>query len=180
MYKVHSLSSPEFQRFFHSYESSAFRLETLQNYAVAYEDKPFQDFLAGKERYTDSEHVEWVNLIRSSIAAGKTMSRVHVIEEPLTDYLRFEILWPYRDNVDAGDDIRLVVVRRGEWPEGLPRKDFWLFDETYAADMIYDEKYGFVEAVITDDLETVTQRVKWRDDAIRLSIGYEEYLRRGL
>lgn len=177
MYKVHSLSSSEFQGLFSSYKSSAFRLETLQTYAVSYENKPFQDFLAGKKRYTDSEHVEWVNLIQSSIASGKTMSRVHVIEEPLTDYLRFEILWPYRDNVDAGDDIRLVVVKQGEWPANLPKEDFWLFDESLVADMKYDENYGFVEAVVTDDPEIVAQRIQWRDEAIRLSIGYEEYLK---
>jgi hypothetical protein len=178
MHKIHSLSSVEFQRLFSSYKSSAFRLETLQTYAVSYEDKPFQDFLAGKKRYTDSEHIGWVNLIRANIMAGKTMSRVHLIQEPLTDYLKFEILWPYRDNVDAGDDIRLVVLKQGEWPTNLPKKDFWLFDESLVADMKYDEKYGFVEAVITDDPKIVDQRIQWRNESIRLSISYEDYLKR--
>lgn len=178
MRKVHSLSSPDFQGLFSSYKSSAFRLETLQTYAVSYEDKPFQDFLAGKERYTDDQHKQWVEQIRANIAAGKTMSRVHVIEEPLTDYLRFEILWPYRDNVDAGDQIGLVVVQRGDWPAAIPKQDFWLFDENLVAEMIYDERYGFVEAVITDNHLLVEECIRWRDEAIRLSISYEEYIAR--
>lgn len=178
MQNIYSLSSPEFQRLFTSYKSSAFRLETLQVYAVSYEDKPFQDFMSGKERYADAESVEWGNLIRSGIAAGKTMSRVHVIEEPLTDYLRFEILWPYHNNFEAGDDIRLIVMSQGEWPSNLPKEDFWLFDESLVADMKYDEQYGFVEAVITDNPAIVAQRIQWRDEAIRLSITYDMYLKK--
>lgn len=177
MKKVHSLTDPEFIKLFTTFESSVFRLETLQTYAVGYEDKPFRDFMAGKPKYTDEAHQEWVNLILKNVAAGKSMSRVHVIEEPLTDYLKFEMLWPYRDNVDAGDDIGLVVVSQGDWPNTLPRQDFWLFDDRLAADMRYDEKHGFVEAEVSDDQEFVEKRVQWRDEAKRLSIVYEDYLK---
>ena len=32
-------------------------------------------------------------MVRAGVAAGKVLQRVHVVSEPLTDYLRFEIGW---------------------------------------------------------------------------------------
>ena len=43
------------------------------------------------------------------------MQRVHVVSEPLTDYLRFEITG-YRLNVEAGEDVRILPRRQqGAW-----------------------------------------------------------------
>jgi hypothetical protein len=162
---------------FTTYTKSAFRLETLQNYAVAYEDKPYQDFLAGKKRYTDAPQAKWARLIADNKAAGKTMSRVHIIQEPLTDYIKFEILWPYRDNVMAGDDIRLVVTQQNKWPENLPQKDFWLFDDRLVADMEYDDRQRFVAAILNDDSKVIAQRIAWRYEAMRQSIAYDDYMK---
>jgi hypothetical protein len=39
--------------------------------------------------------------------AGKVMQRVHLITEPPTDYLRFELAF-YRGSVLAGEDIRIL------------------------------------------------------------------------
>ena len=44
------------------------------------------------------------------------MQRVHVVTEPLSDYIRFE-LTGYAPNVEAGEDVRVISVREGEpWP----------------------------------------------------------------
>ena len=36
------------------------------------------------------------------------MQRVHVVAEPLTEYLRFDIDWSYPLNAATGEDIRLT------------------------------------------------------------------------
>ncbi len=60
---------------------------------------------------------EWITLVRDRTAAGCTMQRVHVVKEPITDYLRFELTWGYQPNVDAGEDIGIVPVPPGNpWP----------------------------------------------------------------
>ena len=42
-------------------------------------------------------------------------SAVHVIEEPLSDYIRYE-LHAYEPNVEAGEDVRVIPIHRGTWP----------------------------------------------------------------
>ena len=66
------------------------------------------------------------------------MQRVHVVVEPLTAYLRYELAWSYTP--EAGEDIRIIPVQTGQWPAGLPGLggDFWLFDSARLLRMHYD------------------------------------------
>lgn len=59
-------------------------------------------------------------------AAGKQWGRVHVVEHPLSEYLRYELI-SYVESQAVGEVIRLAD--RGVHPElvGLG-PDFWLFD----------------------------------------------------
>jgi len=55
-------------------------------------------------------------MIGDAVRAGKVFQRVHVVREPLTDYLRYEFGWSYPPYVEAGEDIRILVAQAGSWP----------------------------------------------------------------
>ncbi|MGX7826983.1 DUF6879 family protein [Actinokineospora sp. 24-640] len=100
------------------------------------------------------------------------------MEEPLSDYLRFECAWTYAETVRAGEDVRVIPVGAGHWPEGLPRLDYWLFDSTSLVHMLYDDGDGFVGAELVEDAGEVDQACRWRDVAVDLSIPFAEYAQR--
>lgn len=54
----------EFAQLFREFEHAAFRLETLQQYAVDYEVEPIRQFLAGAPMPDDPSKNEWCELIR--------------------------------------------------------------------------------------------------------------------
>jgi hypothetical protein len=71
-------------------------------------------------------------LVRRVRESGRTMERVHIVSEPVTDYIRFSLLHGYPASVEAGEDVRILgVVAAHE--AGLGRDDFWLFDNDLAA-----------------------------------------------
>ena len=39
---------------------------------------------------------------------ARTMQRVHIVGEPVSDYARFELLRVYPANVEAGEDVRVL------------------------------------------------------------------------
>lgn len=172
-----SLSDAEFGALFVNFHISAFRLETLQRYAVAYEEAPFFDFQAGRERYTSREQAEWASLIRRNISAGKSMSRVHIVMEPLSEYIRFELLWPYLDSVEAGEDVRILPIGN-EWPADLPKQDFWLFDSKQAAVMHYDDSGRFTRAEMTNDPIQITDFIEQKDRVLGTSMTYNDYIKK--
>lgn len=175
MTRIYTLGD-EFTRLFETFEHTAFRLETLQKYTVEYEEEPIRRFLAGEPRPHDPSKDEWCDLIRQARADGKRMERVHVVVEPLTDYMRYELGWSYGNNVEAGEDIRIAPVPTGTWIEPIPRnRDFWLFDSHDLWTMTYDDEGRFLYAEHVEDPANIVRHNHLRDVAMHAAIGFREY-----
>ncbi|MGL5824634.1 MAG: DUF6879 family protein [Nocardioides sp.] len=167
------LDDPAWLGLFEGVEESWFRLETLQHYDVDYEREEYERFVA-TGRF-DREPGPWQRMLVRHAEAGRSLCRVHVVEEPLTDYLRYEIE-AYRQHSAAGEEIRLVPVSSSGWPADLPRADFWLFDDREVWDMHYDEAGRFVKATRSDSASHLADCRRWRDAAIAQSVGLSDYL----
>jgi hypothetical protein len=126
------IDSPAFQDAFETAARSIFRLERLQHYAG---DPNFGRFLAGEPwEDTDSKR-HWLDLVRRRTCEGVVMQRVHLVEEPWSDYVCFEIMWSYPPNITAGEEVRLAS---GSMPSSAEVGDFWLFDDRLVWAMAYD------------------------------------------
>jgi hypothetical protein len=169
---IDDLADPAFGRLFSDVRRSWFRLETLQRYDVPYEREELERFLRGEPVATAPG--PWQAMIREHVAAGRELVRVHVLEEPLTDYARYE-LHAYAPNVEAGEDVRLIPVVRGDWPTGVPRHDYWLFDGERLWLMDYDPAGAFRAARLIDDPATVERHRHWRNATLARSIPLADY-----
>src|ERR1039458_3755484 len=78
-----------------SFRRSAFRFETRSTYALSYEQADFDRFLAGSP------------VPPPATAEGTTVSRVRVLDEPPSDYQRWE-LWAAPWHSRAGERIAYV------------------------------------------------------------------------
>ncbi len=171
---------PEFRALFAA-ARDIFRLEALQSYAVGYEDEALRRFRAGQPAGEDDEEMRWyLGVLHRIRSEGGTMQRVHVVTEPLSEYLRFEFA-TYDRTVAAGEDVRIVPVAPGEtWPAGVSRWDFWLFDSRVVAFMDYDTAGQlFACRVVEKDPALIDQCNRWRDVAVDQSVPYLEYRRSG-
>lgn len=117
------MTPEEFDDAFDQFRVSAFRLETLQHYSVSAEDARMRAFREGTPRPERSIRTSpWLRRIALTTAAGKSWSRVHVIQEPLSEYLRYELIG-YVESMAVGEEVRLAYPL-----EGRALVDFWLFD----------------------------------------------------
>jgi hypothetical protein len=170
------MNPEEFGQLFSTFARSAFRLETLSRYTVPEEAERFALFLGGAPNPGPDEGLRgWQELIRTHVSNGRSMQRVHVIRGPLTDYLRFEIEWGYRDNAAAGEDIRLLQVGQDELSE-IGHEDFWLFDEVVLVRMRYDEAGHWTGAEKVTDPDLVREYRARRDNALALAVPLDDYL----
>lgn len=109
------------------YSSTCFRLETLQDYAgISGEERDRVSAWLRGQRTFRSVHDEDGYLRRAAQHAldGKRRSRVHIVQFPLSDYVRYE-LDAYRENVAVGETVGIADQRDIIDPLG---PDFWLFD----------------------------------------------------
>lgn len=169
------LTPEEFEAAFDSlFRESAFRLESLDNYAVGPENEPFRRFLAGQPQEPDW-HKPWQDFVRRSLDEGKTMARVHVVTEPLSDYLRFEVTCGYPLSVDAGEDVR-IIRRPVRSPVALPGHDFWMFNDSDVVVMDYDENGHFHGGETVSDIGEIAFYRRIRDVTMQHSIPLDDYL----
>lgn len=158
------------------FQRRVFRLETLDHYDAENEREPFARFLAGQP--ADWAWREpWQRIVREHRAAGRIMQRVHVVSEPVSDYVRFELLRVYPANVEAGEDVRILSRTTAEklsldlaW-DG----DFWEFDDALAARLIYDGT-GTVSRVELEGREQLAWRSRLRDLTLFYSTPLAQYV----
>lgn len=173
-----SPESAEFGVLFRTFAHSVFRLETLQVYRGQRDRDLLDRFLEGTPRPPDPAKTEWTAMITSNVRAGKAVQRVHVVLEPLTDYLRFELTWGYEPNVVAGEDIRIIAVGQGDlWPEDVAQHDYWLFDSAGLYDMHYDSDGVWLGAEHVTDPVKIVDACRSRDAALHLGSPWAAYVR---
>lgn len=121
---------------FATFVASAFRLETLQHYQVKDDDPRRRAFREGRPLPPRPGKTESMRMVQAATSAGKRVHRVHVVDLPLSEYLRYEMA-VYPENIASGEDVR--ITDRAAHP-GLRslNTDFWLFDaETDNASVVW-------------------------------------------
>lgn len=173
-YLQDSRSQEEFDRLFQECRYTAFRLETLQVYDVGYEREAFSAFMADGELIESDSQQEWDRIVRR----GPQYRRVHVVTEPLTDYVRFECACAYRRSVRAGEGVHILPIQEGAWPEGIPQYDFWLFDSQHLVRMHYTADGTMLTPELVTESQEIVRANVVRDRALHLATPFTEYEKR--
>ena len=117
----------DFNATFDSFRTSAFRLECRQTYKINIEDARLRAFRQGKPRPERSIRTDpWLRRIAETTLAGKSWSRVRLIQRPLTEYTRYELI-SFVESQAVGEQIQILDL--DEHPDLTTLgPDFLLFD----------------------------------------------------
>lgn len=129
------------------------RVQTLDHYGVASDGDDFQRYLSGEPAPDAARKQAWLDDLQSVAASGRTWRNVHVVRTPLSDYLRYSFEWGCADNVEAGQDVRVLDLTESPHLAALASaKDFYVVDGRHAVRMVYasDGRYEGAVAVGAD------------------------------
>lgn len=171
------ITGDAFGQMFRTFQRSARRLETRSRYRDPEEDDALARYLTGQPEnpsYVASRDY-WLNgTIRAGVDVGRCFTRVRVVPEPLTPYLRFG-LYHCAFNVNAGEDIRYLARDQANALE-LPGHDFWLFDEERVALLWFTIDDRLLGAQIVTEPTVIRQHARWLDLAETHATLYRDYL----
>jgi hypothetical protein len=161
------ITAAEFAAQLRDFERAAFRLETRRYYALDYERHDFELFVAGRPR--PPEQLEWwrpwLEQIARLTAEGKTISRVRIVDDPPTDYQRWE-MWATDTHAAAGERIA-YLDRAAAISKGLPMEyDWWLLDEARLLIIRHNTAGEVVSRTLNTDPGDVARHCAWRDLAV--------------
>jgi hypothetical protein len=169
-------ATPTLPELFASFTRYAWRLEARDAYDIDDERDQLADFLAGREPTPSQDDLDWQDGLRTIVASGRSIGRVRLVGQPLTDYTRFEFA-AYPANIAAGEDVR--ILDRAKAPTAPPwSTDFWLFDDAAVAVLRYTDTGQFLGIdVHTADTTDLQPYVDVRQAAIAASTPFYDYRR---
>ncbi|MFK4099372.1 DUF6879 family protein [Streptomyces sp. NPDC019531] len=153
----------EFGRLFHTFEHTAWRLETRGGYASDREDPTYSEFVETGSITLDYDD-DWSQNIRRQVLAGKTIGRVRIVDEPPTEGQLF-LLADSPRNTAAGEDIRCLPRSEAD-ARLLPAEDFWIFDSRMVARLNFDDQDVFHDVEIITEPTEVLRYCQLRDVAM--------------
>ena len=89
------------------------RVQTRDLYAVASDGEDFRRYVEGLRFEPSQARQDWAAKLRVDADSGQVRRNVHVVVEPLSQYLAFQFEWGYQYNAAAGQDIRILVADSG-------------------------------------------------------------------
>lgn len=170
------ISAEQRRRFLTTFRHEALHLEMRDVYATDIEKDRFQTWLCGEPLDPGAEAKwwrPWFELMKHTNEAGKTLRRLRVVSEPITDYIRFEWL-DAAQLVRAGEDVRWLP-RRNASKLLLPGNDFWMFDRETIAFTHFSGDGHVLDREMTTDPDIVAACAAAFEEAWKIAIPHHEY-----
>ena len=174
VHDVAALTAPEFDALFDGFVATVVRLEALPAYAVGgAEQERLHAYHAGRARPLRTVRTDpWLARIAvSTVTAGKAWARLRVVDEPLTDYQRYQLA-SYRESQVVGEEIR--IARRAVVGDVGP--DFWLFDDRLVVLMHYHPDGRLDRRELRDDTQTLQKCRRRLDRVGQDAVALNEFL----
>lgn len=153
---------------------SAFRMEVLDRYTVDSDQGNVESYLAGGLAPSWADGSDWMDQLSRDRAEGRRNYRVHVLESPLNDYLRYECEWGYVYTSRAGEEIYILDTAETPRPEGLISEDYYVLDDERVLAMRYDGDGRLLGGEPLPDSET-SRYVRSREIALAHAVPFERY-----
>ncbi|MGH3602199.1 MAG: DUF6879 family protein [Pseudonocardiaceae bacterium] len=160
-----------------TFRREAVHLEMRDVYATNIEKGRFQTWLRGETLDPESEAEwwrPWFELMQRNNKAGKTLRRLRIISEPVSDYIRFEWL-DAAQLVRTGEDVRWLP-RRNASTLLLPGNDFWMFDRQTVAFTYFSGEGHVLDHQVTTDPEIVGACAAAFEEAWKIAIPHDKYM----
>ncbi|MGH3921597.1 MAG: DUF6879 family protein [Pseudonocardiaceae bacterium] len=129
-----------------------FRIETLPSYDTAITTSDFRRWLDDEPDPDWEARRPWLDLLTRWAEEGRPRRRVRVIHDPPTDYQRYACDWGYRNNVAAGELVRVLDLA-DQAPPGELRSapgDWTLIDDGTVVTMRYGHDGQLLGAELLD------------------------------
>ncbi len=136
-------ANEEWDRLWDSMRVEWFKLEVLQDYSAEDKGESLDAWMAGdKERSLELLRTEpnpWSEDCRAKVERGVTLTRIHVVDYPLSPYMEWEIEVYKMRNIPQGKETVFLVDRKNLEGVDLPAGDLMMFDQKNVVIGHYDE-----------------------------------------
>jgi hypothetical protein len=153
---------------FEMFSTEVSRQQTLQLYSDETYQSEIVEYRKGVSK-PDRRDSEWLRLMNETTRSGKRFLNLHLIDFPVSEYVRYCTAWWYWDWNRCGADIRFLEKNRAsKISVELSQLDIWLFDNRSAFIMTYSPEGCFISAEKLSDERLVQAYARYYRDAFSM------------
>lgn len=168
------LGGDPFDRLLDEAKSSAFHLETSDDYLAETESESLRRWREDESSDPGGEWFDsWTDQVRRMTERGVTMRRVRIVSEPHTAYTRY-LLALARHNEAAGEQVR-YLARHDAHPADAASDDFWLLDNRLVSFSLFDDRGFWIGGAVTEDPVLVSNAMAIRDRVLAAAVPSDIY-----
>jgi hypothetical protein len=172
---VANLTDEAFYALFDGFHTSGLRLESRAHTNVPDEQEEVRKFLAGQLSHDRVDLPKfWTDMLNHHAEHGRTLRRVRVMDDPLTDYNRY-MIFSARRNVAAGEDIRFLPRRTANALD-LPDHDFWVFDSVRLVELRFSADGRPLGHDLIVDAAIAARHYQWIEKAYAAATPWADYI----
>lgn len=168
------LDGDEWRRTFDAYERDAWRFEAQPTYTMPKETENIARFLRDEPKPAD-HNARWHERVHAYVNSGRTIGRVRVVRQPLTEYQRYQFAWGIPGNIASGEDIRILDVTQRDYGLPLSGTDWWMFDETRVVHLNFRPDGTQISREMFDG--DISPYLDWKRTALAHAVPFSEYLK---
>jgi len=146
-----------------------FKVEVLQDYKGEDNGPSLLAWLSGDKKRSielleTDEDPEFTKDCRQKAAQGVQLSRVHIVEEPLSPYMQWEMEYYKRVSIPLRGE-QVFVVRKSDLNSSdLPDGDLMIFDKRRVIVNSYDQTGLMTQADFYDESDDINHFLRLRED----------------
>lgn len=168
------LDGDSWNKLFDAFEREAWRFEAQPTYTMPSERENVARFLRGEPK--PSEHnARWHERVRNYVETGRSIGRVRVVRQPLTDYQRYQFAWGIPGNIQAGEDIRVLDVTHDDYDLPLTGRDWWMFDERRIVHLNFRPDGTQINRELHEG--DSAPYLEWKRTALEHAVPFREYVK---
>lgn len=170
------LSPEEWGRYFAEplFQRSAWRFEAQPTYTMPREQERIALWRTGVPRPADHNKA-WHDRVHWHLSQGRSISRVRIVQPPLTEYQRYSFSWSIPGNVEAGEDVRVLDLNDHPGLQPLPRPDWWLFDDQVVVRLDFNDDGTLAGHELVDEPD-LSEYQRLRDLVTGLAVPFAQYV----
>lgn len=156
------------------FQRSAWRFEAQPTYTMPREQERIALWRTGVPKPADHNQA-WHDRVRWHVSQGRSISRVRLVQPPLTEYQRYSFAWSIPGNVEAGEDVRILDLNDHPDLKPLPRPDWWLFDNQIVVRLDFNDDGTLAGHELVDESE-LDEYQRLRDLVSKLAVPFAQYV----
>lgn len=163
-----------FDKYWDEMKKEWFKIEVLQDYSGEDDGPSLQQWLKGDKQSSielmkAEANPEWVESCRQKIKGGVKLIRVHIVDEPPTPYVEWELEhYKYVNIAQCGEQV--LLVRKSDVDNlQIPMGDIMIFDDQKAVVNEYDSSGRMTSQTFYDENDDISTCLTLKEQLLNVA-----------